>query len=80
MTNIPTAKEFWDSKCKTDELKSPGDIMIEFAKIHVEAALKAASEKARIKSNTQQGNFMFIDDFVVKKESILNSYPLENIE
>lgn len=54
--------------------------MIEFAKLHVEAALKEASEKSRIKANTQQGNSMFIDDFEVNKESILNAYPLNNIK
>ena len=36
------------------------DVMIEFAKLHVEAALKAAS--------------------YVDQDSILNSYPLENIK
>ena len=54
--------------------------MIEFAKLHVEAALKAAGENARIKANTQQGGSMFTDDFEVVKESILNSYPLDQIK
>ena len=54
--------------------------MIEFAKLHVEAALKAASENARIKANTQQGGFMFTDDFEVVKESILAAYPLGQIK
>ena len=46
--NIPIAKEFWNKACRTDELKSPADIMIEFAKLHVQAALKEASEKAEL--------------------------------
>jgi len=38
------AKDFWNNSCRNDELKSPADIMIEFTKLHVEAALKAASQ------------------------------------
>lgn len=45
-------------------------LMIEFAKMHVEAALKAASEKGKCSNGTS----------VVLKNSILNSYPLENIK
>lgn len=85
MTNIPTAKEFWDSKCKTDELKSPGDIMIEFAKLHVEAALKEASEKVKMKDinedchfEDEDGNYPEI--MVFDRDAILNAYPLNNIK
>ena len=51
--------------------------IIEFAKLHVEAALKAASEgqiKKDIYMMTEHGESMNW------KESILNSYPLENIK
>ena len=81
MTNVPTAEEIYNDfqfNYKGDENRVL-EAMREFAKLHVKSALKAASEKARIKANTQQGNSMFIDDFEVKKESVLNSYPLENI-
>lgn len=44
--------------------------MIEFAKLYVEAALKAASENAQV---TDWG-------YAVSKDSILNAYPLENIK
>ena len=74
MEKVPTAKEFWDSKCKTDELKSPGDIMIEFAKLHVEEALKAAANEAITEF------IPFTDDEDVDRDSILNSYPLTNIK
>jgi hypothetical protein len=48
-------------------------IMIEFAKLHVEAALKAAYENIE---------YTEVDSSVpyVVKDSILNSYPLENIK
>ena len=48
------------------------DIMIQFAAIHVEAALKAASERADL---TDNGSFPYVD-----KASILTSYPLSNIK
>jgi hypothetical protein len=44
-------------------------MMIEFAKIHVEAALKEGSENAEANYNAE-----------VNKSSILNAYPLENIK
>ena len=48
-------------------------IMIEFAKLHVEAALKEASEKAEIED-------LSYDDRIVNVKSILNAYSLENIK
>lgn len=48
--------------------------MIEFAKIHVEAALKEASEKAIVYAD-EGGYSEFVDE-----QSILNSYSLENIK
>ena len=74
MAKIPTAedllnKEYYhivlDSK---DTWVNVGDIeiaMIEFAKLHVEAALKTA------------GDATLLYDF---KEDIINSYPLTNIK
>lgn len=54
--------------------------MIEFAKLHVEAALEAASKKATIKDEVahfQEGSYMVS---VVNKDSIVNAYPLTNIK
>jgi hypothetical protein len=48
--------------------------MIEFAKLHVEAALKSASEKAKIDKSVTFGWEK------VDRPSILKSYPLENIK
>ena len=45
--------------------------MIEFAKLHVEEALKQASEQVYVSDTV----FCEID-----KDSILNAYPLENIK
>lgn len=54
--------------------------MIEFAKLHVEAALKAASEKgeALVRTNGEWTSSKVTAR--VNKESILNSYPLEKIK
>lgn len=57
-------------------LKDLSDFAIEFAKLHVEAALKAASEKALL-GNTENGVYSVL---AVSKESILNAYSLENIK
>ncbi len=48
--------------------------MIEFAKLHVQAALKEASEEMAKDTMYWNGS-----DYVDKK-AILNSYPLENIK
>ena len=53
---------------------------IEFAKLHVKSALKAASEKgeAVVRTNSQWTSSKVTAS--VNKESILNSYPLKNIK
>ena len=79
-----TAEEF----LKEYELGNTGKIdtedakeaIIEFAKLHVEAALKAASEKGEAFVQTN-GEWTSVNVTAsVNKESILNSYPLENIK
>lgn len=54
--------------------------MIEFAKMHVQAALEVASENAETKE--EYDNIYDPNDkyYVVDKNSILNSYPLTNIK
>ena len=74
MSKIPTAEEFvmrghlWigDDEDVNDLAKSH----IEFAKLHVEAALK----EAEIAGQNNWGNSKQM------KDAILNSYPLENIK
>ena len=51
------------------------NIMIAFAKYHVEQALKEASENA---DTIYRGDSF--GDYIVDKDSILNSYPPENIK
>ena len=52
-------------------------LMVEFAKLHVEMALKEASEKAELKYRI---NDISCNDKILNKNSILNSYPLTNIK
>ena len=78
---MKTAKEFFkdyadliqheegDAEYLVDE-ESFIEAMIEFAKLHVESALKEASENGKCSNGTS----------VVVKNSILNSYSLDNIK
>lgn len=54
-------------------------IMIEFAKLHVEAALKAASEKVELTDFAYEFLQEGADD-AIDKQTILNAYPLDNIK
>ena len=87
---IPTAEEFAERNQYDLESHDEGgylgidtkifaEKLIEFAKLHVEAALKAASEKASLTDFAyeflQEGAPDAID-----KDTILNSYSLENIK
>lgn len=74
---VPIAEEFL--LIKTGAIsRSITDAMIEFAKLHVKAALEAAAESA-------VANFIcyprdVIDDLEVDRDSILNAYPDELIK
>jgi hypothetical protein len=76
---LPTAEDFFiDNKLipfHTDSfhMKEINKIIIEFAKLHVEAALKAAYDN--IEYTTVDSSVPY-----VVEESILNSYPLTNIK
>ncbi len=72
MEKIPTALELFQK----GEFTKIQDAMIEFAKMHVEAALKEASEKAKLAKAFDYGSyyeptakFKPIDEKVVVKES-----------
>lgn len=57
------------------------EIMIEFARLHVEEALKQASENFKMKFKVDIAELHMNDDWTeVDKSSILNAYPLENIK
>ena len=80
-----TAEEFLNQKLGNIPIGVLPKVLIEFAKLHVEAALKEASEKAEI-CETWGNNDYESDDPVgyythhVDGSSILNSYPLDNIK
>ena len=73
MKNILTAEEFILDTIESMDQQEVERAMIEFAKMHVEAALKAAAENAEV-------NIPDYGDYEVDEESILNAYPLENIK
>jgi hypothetical protein len=72
MEQIPTAEELFDKMLSENEETTSTEMMIEFAKLHVEAALKAAKEVD--KKNRE------LKPKLNQRFSILNSYPLENIK
>ena len=95
MEKIPTAEEFFlnsyfsDSISQEDkelwlecnnQAKESIKIMKEFAKLHVEAALKEASKKAKCCDDAIVDLDYTIIDAYVEKDSILNSYSLDNIK
>lgn len=91
---IPTAEEFLNNfRFEAGEMIGNRDFDTmalyakEFAKLHVEAALKAASENATTMTleegflDTVKGIWVkYPKKYIVNKDSILNSYPLENIK
>jgi hypothetical protein len=78
--NIPTARQFYDNHISDDCVV----MMIEFAKMHVQEALKEASEKVRQIEDpyayTGNTGSEYPADYIVDKDSILNAYPLTNIK
>lgn len=57
------------------------DAMIEFAKIHVKAALEQAYEQGEIEEVKKVDKYDYADssNYGINKSSILRSYPLKNI-
>ena len=99
--NIPTAEELYrDTKINSnldlfsDDVPHLVKLMIEFAKLHVEAALEEAVEKGLIESNLKDKRInnneiirnyppkeeYFVNSITINKDSILNAYPLTNIK
>lgn len=57
------------------------ELMQQFAKLHVEAALKSAAENAtHIGCNCVRSTCSFEDCHDINKESIFNAYPLDNVK
>ena len=84
---IPTAETFLvESRIAGATAKK---VMIEFAKLHVQAALETAflNSEMRVSENDTNEYPSFTDRYddgyvtiTVSKDSILNAYPLENIK
>lgn len=74
--NIPTANEFFNTINRLHDCTKEY-VMIEFAKLHVEAALKVASENSCAEMETEMNGDRYP---VVIKDSILNAYPLTLIK
>ena len=83
---IPTAKE-WLEHFKENAYPgtSTSECMIEFAKLHVEAALKEASKKVEIHSDLGSNYHREFEEGIrnrtiwVPSNSIINAYSLTNI-
>jgi len=88
---VPRASEFYSNfviKNKSDGKTL--DLMTQFAKLHVQAALEAASYGAKLASYDNKANkpgtsgftTMTVNDVEWRpcSESILNAYPLENVK
>lgn len=89
MRTIPPAETFIINKLdetQPNENRPPTpkqveEWMIEFAKMHVTEALKQASEKVTMKLRDDVHELDMNDDWMeVDKNSILNSYPLYDVE
>jgi hypothetical protein len=72
-----TAKELFDKMLNENDECTSTEMMIEFAKLHVEAALKEAIEKIEmdVEYDTDRIAYPILEEY-----SILNSYPLTNIK
>lgn len=91
MTKIPTAEEFIkDAQQNPSKGWTARKMLVEFAKLHVKAALKAATANAEADFEPmnwlaeQHCNTPFIQgedyEIGISRQSILQSYPLENIK
>jgi hypothetical protein len=91
MKKIPTAEEFlkseiynpwgdaWTDIMSDNDLKACMEAYANMkAKLHVKAALEAASESARVGRDWTES--LGTEYHYVEKRTILNAYPLENIK
>ena len=78
--NLPTAYQFLTNFTDEPDDDTIYKAMIEFAKLHVEAALKEVSKKAVLTDEVCDVLQEHWFDEYIDKDSILNSYPLDNIK
>jgi hypothetical protein len=76
MEKVPTAKELFDSMLESNDEVTSTEMMIEFAKIHVEAALKDVEQQL---INALNSHLMLEENICDVIENI-NNYSLENVK
>lgn len=85
MKQLPTAETVLDDVWRKVHKQNPNSFwttsaeqaMIEFAKLHVQQALKEAAHKSECYNKSK---FPGDENWVVDIESILNAYPLDQIK
>ena len=81
-TKIPTAEEFVANYKKQKYAKNEApefiENMIEFARLHVQAALEKASKEVKLEYMTLSNDMGY--SYMINKNSILNAYPINNIK
>lgn len=83
MEKLPTAEEFLMEKYSVglDSITHMPDHLIEFAKLHVKAALQNAVNNVSVNTNYEFNGESEIEVYDgINKDSILDSYPEENIK
>jgi hypothetical protein len=78
--NLPTAYQFLTNFTDEPDDDTIYKAMIEFAKLHVEAALKEVSKKAVLTDEVCDVLQEHWFDEYIDKDSILNAYSLDNIK
>lgn len=63
---------------QTEPITFAQEVAIQFAKLHLEEALKIAAKDVHY--TTTRDKYRNITGVEINKDSILNSYPLENIK
>jgi hypothetical protein len=77
MEKMPTAEEFLkEAQSNPSKGWTTRKVMIEFAKLHVEQALKDLEQKL----NTALDDHLMLEENVCSILENINSYPLENIK
>jgi len=71
MNKLPTAEQFVNQYDWENSTLNIPDVLVEFAKLHVEAALEAANNKV---------NYAMEEFGAVFPNTVLNVYPLDNIK
>jgi hypothetical protein len=81
MKKIPTVEEFMTDEYQIKHygtiLLKPKQAAIEFAKLHVKAALEAAADNAEV--DYWRGDCQCCQSNKIDKRTILNAYPETNI-